>query len=155
MVDSISPAPEANAIDQSASLELKITEAREKCRALISELHEIEAEIPTAEHRVKTLYLRRGELRDGYNSWGQIQMARAEVARLEFDRFPIYDDKGRCGAERVCCVTDKFISAGSGPGVIRRYRRDNGWRERLRTPYDTIDAKKALGIWEAWKKGNP
>lgn len=68
--------------------------------------------------------------------------------------FPVWNDNGH-RRTRIVSVTDKSIVIrwdGLDQDDVSRYRRSDGRRQGIKTPYDTIDVTKALRTWEEHQK---
>lgn len=120
-------------------------ELKAKLNSLEAELVEVEgflAKVPEMEKR-------RSELRDGWDSYGEIKMARYE---LRDSAFPILNETG-WSHTRIIEVDDKWITTrDDNRDDVKRYHRDTGRQERKRSDWNNIDVKEALEIWEAHKK---
>lgn len=113
----------------------------EKLAALKAELAEIEAKLA----EVPKLETRRRELLPGYHSSGLIRLTQLEIRD---SAFPLWPHAGYW-KRRVVAVDEKWITLRDDKSdEPRRYRREDGRRERTRSGCDTIDVAKALAIWE-------
>lgn len=115
-------------------------------RALLREREELKAwlaQVPDKEKRLKAL-------NNGWNCRGEIEQAKLAVRD---SKLPIFREQtvGWGGATRIVSVDDKWITLredGYDDDTATRYKRSNGWEERRRTELGSIDAAKALEIWE-------
>lgn len=124
-------------------------ELQKEVERLQAELSEINAKLS----EVEKLTSRKRALCPGWNSLGEIEVARRQVRD---SRFPVlYGDTWN--TTRIVDVTDKWIVTRfdlSNEDEVKRYNRQTGARERTRSGYDKIDVVLALKIWGSREKGN-
>lgn len=124
----------AAALENLAKLECELSRANAR-------LSDIEAEATKLRQRICAL-----NDSPGYRNSipGEIERARdaAEIAGK-----PILEGETHYYNKTILSVDAKWIVTNAGT-----YRRDNGWRKNTRSPYDTIDATKALALWAEYER---
>jgi len=96
--------------------------------------------------QVKKAEERLRELNPSWHDKGLIEDKKQEIKDSRFPIFETYDFI----IKRIIAVDNKWISIkcdGINQEIIR-YNRDNGWRERSRCDFFSIDVEKAIEIWE-------
>ena len=128
-------------------MESELIAAKKRLDELLKERAEIELQIAEAEKAKERLQ----EMLNGRNRLGEIALAELAVRDAAF---PVYY-KSVYHTERIVGVDKKWIMIRrDGSDNIVRYKRENGWRERLRYGYDKINVQEALEIWEKRKAEN-
>lgn len=128
-------------------------ELKEEYLELKKESQELKDELFKLEERKQLLEGRRMEILGCHFMNKQTRIGLLDIARQKYNDslYPIFKETSY-GVIRIIKVDDKYIHIKQdGIGDTMRYRKDNGWREKIRSGYDTIDYQRALDIWEKYK----
>jgi len=126
---------------------MKTTEELQKeLDALIAEESECRKIIEQAKKCEKRLE----SLNQHWRNPGEIE--RKQQAVID-SKYPIWHKSEHGYIERIVDVNEKWICI-KPDGLnkqVTRYKKENGWLERSRDGYWTIDVQKALEIWDEWQ----
>lgn len=125
------------------ALKAEIVEIKEKSNKLVDKKVQIARQEKELQNRLAQI---NGGYFSRFRSDGLIDKLNIE---LKESGFPRYDE-----TRRVVSVTSKTIGLkvdGMSFESVTRYSMDTGWRQRARSDWDEIDAKKALEIWDNYK----
>jgi FtsZ-binding cell division protein ZapB len=128
-------------------------ELKEEYYKLKEESNQLKEELQKIEARKKEIETRITELCGCSFLGKQTIVGLLGIVRQKYNDslYPIFQETPY-GIIRIIKVDDKYIHLKrDGIGDAMKYKKDNGWRERIRNGYDVIDFQKALEIWEKHK----